>query len=296
MNRMLVGGIIPREALHLELCYTIRERAFKRLNAPSLPREKSMRIVRFQTQGGAPQYGWILDDKVGGIQGDPFGRYRRKDAQTPLSDVKLLAPCVPSKIVCVGRNYVEHAKELGNDVPKIPLIFLKPPSAIINPGDTIILPPQSKQVEHEAELVVVIGRRGRNVTAEQAKKHIFGYTVGNDVTARDLQKTDDQWTRAKGFDTFCPFGPWIDTEFNVADALITCKVNGQPRQMASTRDVVFSVGTLIAFISSVMTREPGDVILTGTPAGVGALEDGNEVVVEIEGLGVLRNPVKAESA
>ena len=184
-----------------------------------------MRIVRFQTQDSAPQYGWILDDMVGGIQGDPFGRYRRRDAQTPLSDVKLLAPCVPSKIVCVGRNYVEHAKELGNDVPKIPLIFLKPPSSIINPGDTIVLPPQSKQVEHEAELVAVVGKRARNVTAEQAKKHIFGYTVGNDVTARDLQKTDDQWTRAKGFDTFCPFGPWIDTEFNVADALITCKVN-----------------------------------------------------------------------
>ncbi len=253
-----------------------------------------MRIVRFQTQDSAPQYGWILDDMVGGIQGDPFGRYRRRDAQTPLSDVKLLAPCVPSKIVCVGRNYVEHAKELGNDVPKIPLIFLKPPSSIINPGDTIVLPPQSKQVEHEAELVAVVGKRARNVTAEQAKKHIFGYTVGNDVTARDLQKTDDQWTRAKGFDTFCPFGPWIDTEFNVADALITCKVNGQPRQMASTRDVVFSVATLIAFISSIMTLEPGDLIFTGTPAGVGALEDGNEVVVEIEGLGVLRNPVKAE--
>jgi hypothetical protein len=151
-----------------------------------------MRIVRFQAEGGAPQYGWLLEDKVGGIQGDPFGRYRRRDADKPLSSVKLLAPCVPSKIVCVGRNYVEHAKELGNDVPKIPLLFFKPPSAIINPGDTIILPPQSKQVEHEAELVAVIGRRARNVTAEEAKKHIFGYTVGNDVTARDLQKIDGQ--------------------------------------------------------------------------------------------------------
>ena len=172
---------------------------------------------------------------------------------------------------------------------------MKPPSSIINPGDTIILPPQSKQVEHEAELVVVIGKRARNVTAENAKNYIFGYTVGNDVTARDLQRSDEQWTRAKGFDTFCPFGPWIDTDFNIADALITCKVNGQPRQMATTRDMVFSVGTLIAYISSVMTLEPGDLIFTGTPAGVGALEPGSEVVVEIEGLGVLRNTVKAES-
>jgi len=253
-----------------------------------------MRIVRFQVEGGAPQYGWLLDDKVGEIRGDPFGKYRRQDAKTPLENVKLLAPCVPSKIVCVGRNYVEHAKELGNEVPKIPLIFFKPPSAMINPGDTIILPPQSKQVEHEAELVAVIGRRGRNITSEQAKKYIFGYTVGNDVTARDLQKSDEQWTRAKGFDTFCPFGPWIDTEFNVADALITCKVNGQPRQMASTRDMVFSVGTLIAYISSVMTLEPGDLIFTGTPSGVGPLQAGSEVVVEIEGLGVLRNPVALE--
>ncbi len=254
-----------------------------------------MRIVRYQADGGATTYGWILDDKVGEIEGDPFGKYRRRDANTPLANVKLLAPCVPSKIVCVGRNYVEHAKELGNAVPKIPLIFLKPPSAVINPGDKIILPPQSKQVEHEAELVAVIGRRGRNFTAEEAKKYIFGYTVGNDVTARDLQRTDEQWTRAKGFDTFCPFGPWIDTEFNIADALITCKVNGQPRQMASTRDMVFNVGMLIAYISSVMTLEPGDLVFTGTPSGVGPLVDGSEVVVEIEGLGVLRNPVGVES-
>ncbi len=254
-----------------------------------------MRTVRYQTEGGAPRYGWLLEDKVGEIDGDLFGKYRRRDAKTPLAEVKLLAPCTPSKIVCVGRNYLEHVKELGHEVPKIPLLFLKPPSSIINPGEAIVLPPQSKQVEHEAELVAVIGKRGRNVTAEDAKKYIFGYTVGNDVTARDLQKTDDQWTRAKGFDTFCAFGPWIDTEFNIADALITSKVNGQPRQMASTRDMLFSVATLVAFISSVMTIEPGDLVFTGTPPGVGPLVDGNEVVVEIEGLGVLRNPVKSEA-
>jgi 2-keto-4-pentenoate hydratase/2-oxohepta-3-ene-1,7-dioic acid hydratase in catechol pathway len=254
-----------------------------------------MRIIRFESGDQTPRYGWLHEDKVGEIEGDVFGKYKRQEARTPLTSVKILAPSVPSKILCVGRNYVEHAREQGHDVPKIPLIFMKPPSSIINPGDPIVLPPQSKQVEHEAELVVVIGKRGRNITAEDARKYVFGFTVGNDVTARDLQNTDNQWTRAKGFDTFCPFGPWIDTEFDAADAVITCKVNGQPRQMASTRDVVFNVSNLIAYISSVMTLEPADLIFTGTPAGVGPLKDGDEVVVEIEGLGTLRNPVKAES-
>jgi 2-keto-4-pentenoate hydratase/2-oxohepta-3-ene-1,7-dioic acid hydratase in catechol pathway len=255
---------------------------------------ETMRIVRYHKPNEAPKYGWLLEDRIGEIEGDPFGEYRRLEVQTPLADVKLLAPCQPSKIVCVGRNYVEHAKELGNEVPKIPLIFLKPPSSIINPNETIILPPQSKQVEHEGELVVVMGKRIRNVTAEDAKNYIHGYTIGNDVTARDLQRTDDQWTRAKGFDTFCPFGPLIDTDFDISDAIITCKVNGEPRQMASTRDMVFNVPTLIAYISSVMTLEPGDILFTGTPSGVGKLEDGNNVVVEIEGLGTLKNLVKAE--
>ncbi|HEX9388235.1 MAG TPA: fumarylacetoacetate hydrolase family protein, partial [Anaerolineales bacterium] len=222
------------------------------------------------------------------------GSYRRKEAETPLADVKLLAPTEPSKIVCVGRNYVEHAKELGNEVPKVPLIFLKPPSSIISNGEIILLPPQSAQVEHEGELVVVIGKRGRYITAETARKHILGYTIGNDVTARDLQNSDGQWTRAKGFDTFCVFGPWIDTEFDPADAILSCRVNGQMRQMASTRDIVFNVPTLVAYISSVMTLEPGDLIFTGTPAGVGELKNGDEVVVEIEGLGTLRNPVRKE--
>jgi 2-keto-4-pentenoate hydratase/2-oxohepta-3-ene-1,7-dioic acid hydratase in catechol pathway len=251
-----------------------------------------MRIVRYTTNGDSPKYGWLLDEKVGEIQGDMFGEYRRREAKTPLADVKLVAPCEPSKILCVGRNYVEHAKELGNEVPKVPLIFMKPPSSIIANGDTILLPPQSTQVEHEAELVVVIGRKARNVTTETAKEYIFGYTIGNDVTARDLQKTDGQWTRAKGFDTFCSFGPWIDTEFDPSDAVVTCRVNGQMRQMASTRDMVFNVGTLIAYISSVMTLEPGDLLFTGTPAGVGELRNSDEVVVEIEGLGVLKNPVR----
>ena len=255
-----------------------------------------MRIVRYLNQNARkPKYGWLLDDKVGEISGNIFGRYRRTEALTPRTDVALLPPAEPGKIICVGRNYIEHAKELGNEVPKVPLIFMKPLSSVIASGETIILPPQSSQVEHEAELVVVIGRRGRHIKAEHAKRYILGYTIGNDVTARDLQKSDGQWTRAKGFDTFCPFGPWIDTDFDPSDAVITCRVNGQMRQMASTRDMVFNIGVLIAYISSIMTLEPGDLIFTGTPSGVSELKDGDEVSVEIESLGLIKNKVRAES-
>ena len=250
-----------------------------------------MRIIRFQHEEGQPKYGWLTEGKVGDIQGDIFGSYKRREAKTPLSEVSLLPPSQPTKILCVGRNYVDHAKELGNEVPQIPLIFMKPPSAIIGDGDSIILPPQSQQVEHEGELVAVIGKRGKNILAENASEHVLGYTIGNDVTARDLQRADNQWTRAKGFDTFCSFGPWIDTEFDPSDAVVTSRVNGQMRQMASTRDMIFTVRVLIAYISSVMTLEPGDLIFTGTPAGVGALEAGDVVDVEIEGLGKLSNPV-----
>jgi len=252
-----------------------------------------MRFVRYQTEEKSPRYGWLLEDKIGDIEGDLFGEFRRLDATTPLADATLLAPSQPSKIICVGRNYAAHAKEHNAEVPELPLIFFKPPSAINDPDGEIILPHQSQQVEHEAELVVVIGKRGRNIIPEEAKKHILGYTIGNDVTARDLQRADRLWTRGKGFDTFAPFGPWIDTDFDPSDAVVTCRVNGQMRQMASTRDMVFSVSTIIAFVSSVMTLEPGDLIFTGTPAGVGALVDGDKVEVDIEGLGVLSNSVKS---
>lgn len=250
-----------------------------------------MRIVRYVAKNEAPRYGWMLDNKVGPIEGDPFGEYRRLEATLPLAEIRLLAPVQPSKIICIGRNYAEHAKEHQVEVPKVPLIFLKPPSSIIHLGEPIRLPSQSQQVEHEAELVVVIGKRGRDILTEDARDYIYGYTIGNDVTARDLQKSDGQWTRAKGFDTFCPFGPWIDTGLDVSDVVITCRVNGQPRQMASTRDMVFNVNVLISFISSVMTLEPGDLIFTGTPSGVGPLQAGDSVEVEIEGLGSLVNPV-----
>jgi len=255
-----------------------------------------MRIVRFQRGKNSPAWGWVYEDRVGLLEGSPFGEYRRMEVEWPLDTVHLLAPVQPSKVICIGRNYVEHAREHGAEVPDLPLIFLKPPTAVIGPGETIHLPPQSQRVEHEGELVVVIGREGRWITPDNAARHILGYTVGNDVTARDLQRRDGQWTRGKGFDTFCPLGPWIETEFDPADAMLTTHVNQELRQMASTRDMVFSVRQLVAFISSVMTLCPSDVIMTGTPAGIGPLTDGDDVSVTIEGIGTLRNPVAVEKA
>jgi len=253
-----------------------------------------MRFVRYQIGQGEPRFGWVYEDRVGSLEGTPFGEFRRMEAEIPLESVRLLAPVLPGKIVCVGRNYEEHAKELNNPVPDIPLLFLKPPSAVIATGDKIVLPPQSRQVDHEGELVVVIGKRGRWIPPERALEHVFGYTIANDVTARDLQRRDVQFTRGKGFDTFCPLGPWIETEFDLTDALVTCRVNNEMRQMASTREMIFSVPQLIAFISSVMTLEVGDIILTGTPAGVGPLTANDVVEVSIEGIGTLRNPVVME--
>jgi len=255
-----------------------------------------MRIVRFQRGKNPPALGWVYEDRVGLLEGSPYGEYRRMEAEWPLEAVRLLAPVQPSKVICIGRNYAEHAKEHGAEVPDLPLIFLKPPTAVIGPGETIHLPPQSQRVEHEGELVVVIGREGRWITPENAARHILGYTVGNDVTARDLQRRDGQWTRGKGFDTFCPLGPWVETELDPADAMLTTHVNQELRQMASTRDMVFSVRQLVAFISSVMTLCPGDVIMTGTPAGIGLLTEGDVVSVTIEGIGTLRNPVAVEKA
>lgn len=253
-----------------------------------------MRLIRFLSKNEPIQFGWLNDDFVGKITGSPFGEYQRLEAILPLDSVELLAPVIPGKIICVGRNYSEHIKEQNADTPTSPLIFLKPPSAVIGPNQTIILPPQSQQVDHEAELVVVIGKRGRWIQPADAFTHIYGYTVGNDVTARDLQRRDGQWTRGKGFDTFCPLGPYIDTEFDPTDAIITCHVNGVLRQMASTRDMLFSIEQIIAYVSSIMTLEVGDAIMTGTPAGISPLNPGDIVEVAIEGLGKLRNPVAAE--
>jgi 2-keto-4-pentenoate hydratase/2-oxohepta-3-ene-1,7-dioic acid hydratase in catechol pathway len=253
-----------------------------------------MRFIRYSIGDEKPRYGWVFQDKVGPIEGEPFGEYRRLEAGMPLDRVRLLAPVLPGKIIAVGRNYADHAKERGVDVPEIPLIFLKPPSSVIGPGDKIVMPPQSQRVDHEGELAVVIGKAGRWIQAEKAMEHVLGYTAANDVTARDLQQKDGQWTRGKGFDTFCPLGPWIETDLDPTDMRVTCRVNGEMRQVASTREMVFTIQQLIAFISSVMTLVPGDVILTGTPAGIGALQAGDVVEVEIEGIGTLRNPVAAD--
>jgi 2-keto-4-pentenoate hydratase/2-oxohepta-3-ene-1,7-dioic acid hydratase in catechol pathway len=252
-----------------------------------------MRLVRYRKDQDSPvAWGWLSEDKVGLVDGSPYGEFRRKEARLPMDSVVLLPPVTPGKIICVGRNYAAHAAEHDAEVPELPLLFLKPPSTVIGNGDKVLLPPQSSQVEHEAELAVVIGQRCRWVEPQAAMDVLLGFTIANDVTARDLQFQDGQWTRGKGFDTFCPVGPWIETEFDPADALITLTVNGQMRQMASTRDMIFPVRQIVAFASSVMTLEPGDLIMTGTPSGVGPLTDGDEVSVEIEGIGVLTNPVK----
>lgn len=243
-------------------------------------------------QENGPQWGWFSDNQVGPLDGTPFQPYLRGDLRYSIEDVRLHPPIEPGKIVCIGRNYAAHAAEHDVEVPNLPLLFLKSPSAIIGPGDPIHLPPQSQQVEHEGELAVVISKRGRWIELESAREHILGLTIANDVTARDLQRLDGQWTRAKGFDTFCPLGPWIETELDPSDLIITCSVNDQLRQMGSTRDMLFPVRQLITFISSVMTLEPGDLILTGTPSGVGPLVDGDQVTVDIENLGALTNPVR----
>jgi 2-keto-4-pentenoate hydratase/2-oxohepta-3-ene-1,7-dioic acid hydratase in catechol pathway len=253
-----------------------------------------MRLIRFQTKNEPAQYGWINADLVGRIEGNPFAEFHRSEATIPLDTVTLLAPISPGKIICVGRNYAEHAKETNSEIPTTPLLFLKPPSAVIGPLQTIYMPPQAEQVDHEAELAVVIGKRGRWIQPNDALTHVYGYTIGNDVTARDLQRRDGQWTRAKGFDTFLPLGPWIETEFDPTDAMISCHVNGELRQMASTRDMIFHIDQVIAFASSIMTLEIGDVIMTGTPAGISPLQNGDMVEVTIDGLGKLRNPVALE--
>jgi 2-keto-4-pentenoate hydratase/2-oxohepta-3-ene-1,7-dioic acid hydratase in catechol pathway len=254
-----------------------------------------MRLIRFRTKNDLPQFGWVNNSQVGLLVGSPFAEFQRQEASIPLDEVQLLAPIIPGKILCVGRNYAEHIKEQNAEVPTTPLLFLKPPSSIIGPDQTIFLPPQSEQVDHEAELAVVIGKRGRWIQPDHAAGFIYGYTVANDITARDLQRKDGQWTRSKGFDTFCPLGPWIETEFNPADAMITCHVNGELRQMASTRDMIFHIDQLIAFASSIMTLDAGDVILTGTPAGISPLHPGDIVEAAIEGIGKLSNTVALEN-
>lgn len=255
-----------------------------------------MKVARFST-GADPRYGILDGDDLVVLTGDPmFSGFTTTEERVPLASVKLLAPVIPrSKVVAVGKNYVDHVAEFGGDVPKEPLLFLKPNTSVIGPDDAIVLPPQSSRVDFEGELAVVIGSIAKNVREEDAASVIFGYTVANDVTARDLQKSDGQWARAKGFDTFCPLGPLIETEFDLATGAIGTTVNGEVKQQAPLTDMVHSVPAIIAYASAVFTLLPGDVILTGTPAGVGPIVAGDSVEVTVTGIGTLRNPVRARA-
>jgi 2-keto-4-pentenoate hydratase/2-oxohepta-3-ene-1,7-dioic acid hydratase in catechol pathway len=253
-----------------------------------------MRLVRFRhgdrIATGALEPG---SDEIRVLHGTFFEDPLPTGETVSLGDVLLLAPVLPSKLVCVGKNFAAHAAEFGLKVPEEPLLFLKPSTAVIGPGDPIRLLPISRRVDYEGELAVVIGRLARGVRTEDAFKYILGYTCANDVTLRDLQKTDDQWARAKGFDGSAPIGPWIETDLDPNDAIVRTRLNGEIRQQASTSEMVFGVATLIEYITVFMTLLPGDILLTGTPEGVGTLSDGDVVEIEVEGVGALRNEVRA---
>lgn len=250
-----------------------------------------MKLCRFEVDGNV-QYGIVEGESVRSLGTQSFvdaeaAAAAAASAALPLASVKLLSPVQPGKIIGVGRNYADHAKELGNQVPKDPLLFLKPPSSVVGPGASVELPEDSERVDFEGELAIVIGQTGRHIAPADWRKYVFGFTCADDVTARDLQKKDGQFTRGKGFDTFCPLGPWIDTDLDPADLELTTKINGEVKQSARTSQMIFDLPTLIAYISRIMTLEPGDVILTGTPSGVGPLQPGDRVEVSIDGLGTL---------
>jgi 2-keto-4-pentenoate hydratase/2-oxohepta-3-ene-1,7-dioic acid hydratase in catechol pathway len=253
-----------------------------------------MRLCRVAIDGVA-HWGVVTDDQIELIAGDPFCGPASSGVAVPLAGARLLPPAVPSKILAVGQNYRAHAAEMGHaKLPDEPLLFLKAPSALLPPGDPIVRPGGYERVDHEGELCVVIGRRARHVRAADALDYVLGYTILNDVTVRDLQQKDGQFTRAKGFDTFAPCGPWLETDLDPAALRLVTRVNGAVRQDSSTDDMIFSVPELVAFASRVMTLEPGDLFSTGTPSGVGQLWPGDVVEVEIEGIGTLTNPVVAE--
>jgi len=263
-----------------------------------------VRIARFKTSdtGSASGVGFgvvegDIEDPtslhVTAIDGHPFAPFRAVGEPLPLAGVRLLAPVLPSKVLGFGRNYAEHARELGNEVPDIPVVFLKPSTSVIGPGDPIVYPALSQEVHFEGELAVVIGRLCREVPIERVPEVVLGFTCANDVTARDLQRSDNQWARAKGFDTFCPLGPWIDTDVDPAELSIQTTVNGELRQDGTTSDMLRGVAECVAFVSAAMTLLPGDVILTGTPAGVGPITAGDEVAVSIGGIGTLTNRVSS---
>ncbi len=252
-----------------------------------------MRIARFTT-GDDPVYGLVdgAGEKIAEVTGDPlYQRIELTGATHLVEDVRLLAPVIPrSKVIGIGKNYADHAAEMGTDVPEEPLMFLVPNTAVVGPGDPVVLPPQSTEVHYEGELAVVIGRMCKDLEPEDALSVVFGYTCANDVTARDLQRSDGQWARAKGFDTFCPLGPWIETDLDVSSLSVVTRRDDEVVQDGTTSDMVHGVAALVSYASKAFTLLPGDVILTGTPAGVGPVEAGQRVEVEVEGIGVLSNP------
>lgn len=260
-----------------------------------------MRIIRFSAPeklgvGTDPLFGVLNDqDAILVLRGDPiYSGIVPAEKSLKLSDIKLLAPVIPrSKVVCIGKNYADHAAEMNSEVPSEPIIFIKPNTSVIGPNEVIIWPRMSERVDYEAELAIVIGRICKEVPASKAKDVIYGYTLANDVTARDLQKKDGQWSRAKGFDTFCPLGPWIETEFNPGDQKITSTLNGEVKQSSMLSEMIFKVPQIVEFVTNVMTLLPGDVILTGTPAGIGPMPSGASITVAIEGLGALTNKVSS---
>ncbi len=259
-----------------------------------------MRVSRFTSRDGSHFFAEIAGHVAHPLTGAPWWGGGPTGDIVDVETLTPACPVTPSKVLCIGRNYAAHAKELGHDVPKEPLLFLKPPSSLIGPGETIVLPPESARIEHEAELGVVIGKRAKNVRREDALSYVYGYTCVNDVTARDLQKSDGQWSRAKGFDTFCPVGPCIETGLDPAALRVICRVNGAIRQDGVTTMMIFDVPTLIAYASRMMTLEPGDLLVTGTPEGVGPLTPGDVVEIEVRaagahehGVGILTNRVVA---
>ncbi|MDG9703671.1 fumarylacetoacetate hydrolase family protein [Streptomyces sp. DH37] len=256
-----------------------------------------MRIARFSIDGNVA-FGVVEGDAQAGddlvldiIKGHPFAEFERSGRRVPLDKVRLLPPVLPNKVVAIGRNYAEHAAEMGNEVPEVPVTFFKPSTSVVGPGDPIVHPTFSRELHHEAELAVVIGRMCSQVPRERVADVILGYTCANDVTARDVQRAEPQWARAKGFDSSCPLGPWVVTDVDPADLAVMCTVNGEQRQLGRTSQMVRSVEDLVVHVTEAMTLLPGDVILTGTPAGVGPLTVGDEVAVTIEGIGTLTNKV-----
>ena len=258
-----------------------------------------MKVARFAVDGEDPRYGIVDDDEVVVLQSDPlFAGFGTTGERIPLAGVRLLAPVIPrSKVVCVGLNYAEHRADMaGVDAPDNPLIFLKPNTAVVGPGDAIRIPPVEGRITHEGELVVVIGRIAKQVKAENWADYVFGYTIGNDVSARDQMFADGQWARAKGYDTFAPIGPWIETELDPTNLEIHTFVDGEPRRHGNTKDLIHKIPELIEYISDVWTLLPGDIIMTGTPSGLGGFVDGQTIDIDIEGIGRLSNPARNRDA